>query len=290
MSFRYNFRISGLLFRVESSRELKIPECFKAFLTNDIPAREADILIEIYFKTKSFENGVQELVPNVFLLNEQIFVRYLWRGEKYIIRKDSVGRGDPCQIFIPKEFAEEFCKNGNWLNYLAFERMIVPFNRFLIHASAVIYEGKAYVFTAKSGGGKSTHAGIWEKCFGAKILNGDKVLIELRENGAVAHGSPVAGSSGIYSNDSAPIAAVFLLKKSLSNQIVPMSGRAAFLTLYGEAIKSVWDTQFNICILEMAELLQKHSPMYLLECIPDKTSVECVLKKQGEIIARRRDV
>lgn len=246
--------------------------------------REVDILVEIYFETKQLdlEKDIRELAPNVFLHNAQTIVRCLWKDEKYIIRKDSVGRGKPCQLFIPEEFADDFCENGKWLNYLALERMIIPFDRFIIHASAVSYEGKAYVFTAHSGGGKSTHAGIWEKDFGAKVLNGDKVLIELRENVAIAHGSPVAGSSGIYNNDSAPIAAVFLLKKSLRNHIAPVTERAALLTYYSEAIKSNWDDAFNIHVLELAERLQKQTPMYLLECLPDKTAVECILEKLRE--------
>lgn len=278
MKFRYDFRISELLFRVESPRELQIPECFKAFVINDAPAREADILVQFFFEEKRLGKEVRELAPNVFLQNKQIYVRYLWKDEKYIIRKDSAGRGDPCLLFIPEEFAEAFCMNGKWLNYLAFERMLQPFDRFLIHASAVVYEGSAYVFTARSGGGKSTHASLWEKHFDAKILNGDKVLLEIKDNELIAHGNPVAGSSGIYCNDSAPIAAVLLLEKSSCNRIVPIMERKALLTLYGEAVKSTWDDRFNVRILEMAEVVQQRTPVYLLECVPDKTAVECVLK------------
>lgn len=279
MIFRYDFKISELLFRVESPRKLQIPECFQAFIANEILTKEPDIKLEIIFQTMDIlsEPDIKMLAPNVYTLNNRIITRCLWRDGKYIIRRESVGREIPCQLFIPEDFAEDFCKNGNWLMYIALERMLIPFQRIIIHASAVIYDGKAYVFTAQSGGGKSTHAALWEKHFGAKVLNGDKVLIELKDGQAIAHGNPIAGSSGIYNNDAAPIAAVFVLKKGLCNQITPVSGRNALLTLYSEAIKSIWDDEFNKNVLDLVAQLQKITPVKKLECLPDKSAVECIL-------------
>lgn len=280
MGFGYDFKISELLFRVESPRQLQIPECFRAFVSNSTLTREPDIKLEIIFETMDIfsEKDIRKLAPNVYSQNDRIITRCLWRDEKYIIRRESVGREFPCQLFIPEDFADEFCRNGNWLNYISLERMLMTYQRFLIHASAVIHNGKAYVFSAPSGEGKSTHARLWEEHFGAKILNGDKVLVEMRQGQAFAHGSPVAGSSGIYSNDSAPIAAVFLLKKGLSNQITPVPGRRTLLTLYSEAIKSTWDEAFNIQVLESVAQLQKSVPIFSFECLPDKSAVECILQ------------
>lgn len=57
---------------------------------------------------------------------------------------------------------------------------LVPFrDAFLMHSSVVALHGEAYVFTAKSGTGKSTHSRLWLAHFPeAEIVNGDKPLFK----------------------------------------------------------------------------------------------------------------
>lgn len=43
------------------------------------------------------------------------------------------------------------------------------YNRFLLHGAAVSYKNKAYIFTARSGTGKTTHIAVWKKLFGDKV-------------------------------------------------------------------------------------------------------------------------
>ena len=157
---------------------------------------------------------------------------------------------------------------------------MLSFDRFFLHASAVIYQGKAYLFSAPSGGGKSTHAALWQKHFGAKLLNGDKVLIEVREDQCIAHGSPVAGSSGIYEQASAPIAAVYLLKKEKENRVIPIPKRSALMALYSEAIKDRKDPAFNTKLLDLIEKMLICVPVHTLACLPEKSAVESVLQKE----------
>lgn len=201
-----------------------------------------------------------------------------------IVRQDPSGRGSPCRIFIPPSFADTFCENGNWLLYMGIDRLMLPYDRFFLHASAVIYQGKAYLFSARSGGGKSTHAALWQRHFGAKLLNGDKVLIEVRDGQCMAYGSPVAGSSGIYEQEGAPIAAIYLLTKEKYNRITPLSPRNAILSLYSEAIKSWKDMTFNSRLLDLIEKLQRQVPLRTLACLPDKSAVECVLQNEEGMI------
>lgn len=157
---------------------------------------------------------------------------------------------------------------------------MLSFDRFFLHASAVIYKGKAYLFSAPSGGGKSTHAALWQQHFGAKLLNGDKVLIEVRDGQCIAHGSPVAGSSGIYEQGSAPIAAVYLLKKEKENRVIPIPMRSALMALYSEAIKDRKDPVFNMKLLDLIEKMLICVPVRTLACLPEKSAVECVLQKE----------
>ena len=268
MQIRYDFAISDLLLRVESPRELQIPDNFRAFLLESPQTISPDVLIQFLFPSACEPTG-PEAIPNSMKFD-------LGNGE-YILRQESSGRGSPCRIFIPPSFADAFCKNGNWLIYVPIAQMMLGNDRFFLHASVVKYQGKAYLFSAPSGVGKSTHAALWQQHFGAKLLNGDKALIEVRDGQCIAHGSPVAGSSGIYERDSAPIAAVYLLKQEKENRVTPVSPRAAFTALYSEAIKEKNDPAFNTKLLDLITRTLSCVPVRCLGCLPEKSAVECVL-------------
>lgn len=279
MQFRYDFVISELLLRVEAPRELHIPDNFRAFLLESSPPQSPDVILHFLFPPASDEDNEMAWQESVIRNFPDTVTFELGNGE-YILRQDPSGRGSPCRIFIPPSFADIFCENGNWMLYIGIEHMMLNFNRFFLHASAVIYQGKAYLFSAPSGGGKSTHAALWQQHFGAKLLNGDKVLIEVRDGQCIAHGSPVAGSSGIYERDSAPIAAVYLLKKEKENRVTPVSMRGALMALYSEAIKERKDPAFNGKLLDLIEKMLACVPVRTLACLPEKSAVECVLQKE----------
>ena len=72
---------------------------------------------------------------------------------------------------------------------------------FMIHASAVEKEGKAYLFSAPSGTGKSTHAQLWRQTFKGepiRIINDDKPAVCLQNGVFYACGGRAArhGCSG----------------------------------------------------------------------------------------------
>ena len=84
----------------------------------------------------------------------------------------------------------EFYKYG-YLESLAFYRRfcsdIVHKNIILFHSSAIAVDGKAYLFAAPSGTGKSTHTRLWRETFGEQKArcvyagSADKALDEVLE-------------------------------------------------------------------------------------------------------------
>lgn len=233
-----------------------------------------DITIELFSGTDNIVPEGQQLMRNVFRTDHGILQRYLWKNEHYFTRIEPAGWDSSCRLGIPKDFFDKFCQNGNWLPILAIERLFLPLGRVVLHASAVIWEEAAYLFVAKSGGGKSTQAALWESC-GAEVLNGDKVVIAKEKDTWYAYGSPVAGSSGIYKNKCAPLAAIFMVQKSDENRITPLSKRESFLRLYSNAKKSEWDQEFNCRLLDILEGAAMQIPTLQLECTPDKHAVHC---------------
>ena len=268
MEYCYDLNIYDLHFRISSSLPLILPEYFRPFLEAEVLLGKVDCMITVYFGSEEdYPVGQCDAVQ-----------RYYWDGTEYIVRIESYTDTGSVHLLIPKRFATDFCANANWLLYLALERQIIRYDRVVLHASAVIYKEKAYLFTAPSGGGKSTQARIWEVYNNAEVLNGDKVVLHEAGNELIAYGGPIAGSSSIYVNKSAPVAAIFQLEKGLCNRIAPLTLREGFLLLYSEAVKSNWDSAFNQRILKIIETMPSKTNLVRFSCLPDHTAAEYVLQ------------
>ena len=70
------------------------------------------------------------------------------------------------------------------------ERM-PEYDTFLFHGSCIAVDGVGYLFTAKSGTGKSTHTRLWRELLDnrATMVNDDKPLIRIADDGLVIYGT-----------------------------------------------------------------------------------------------------
>ena len=111
---------------------------------------------------------------------------------------------------------------------------IMPsFDRFLMHGSAIAVDGEAYLFTAPSGTGKSTHVRFWREMLGdrAIMVNDDKPFIGLDGGTATVYGSPWRGKHRLGSNIAVPLKAVCILSRAGENSIAEISRSEAMVTL-----------------------------------------------------------
>lgn len=276
MLYEYNLEISDLVIRIGSSRAICFSDCFQAFLADADPSGVPDVFVEVhYYENIQIKKG-ERLAENIWQEGDKYIQRYCLREQEYLYRIEYIGRKEYCLLEVPESFADSFCNKGNLLLYLSMDRLLLPFRRIILHASAVIDQGKAYVFAAPSGGGKSTHASLWEKYRGAEILNGDKVIIEAGPDGCTAYGSPVAGSSGIYKKKGASVAAIIFLEIGSQNIARTEIKHKGYLKLYSGLIKSMWDEDYNCHLLELAETVIRTTPVVSLVCKADRGAVECV--------------
>ena len=116
--------------------------------------------------------------------------------------------------------------------YRKISMAILDFNIFLMHGAVIAYENDAYMFTAKSGTGKTTHIRKWlEKLPNAYVVNGDKPLIKLTETEAIACGTPWCGKEGMGTNIMVPLRAIVLMERGEDNQISEITFTEAFAFL-----------------------------------------------------------
>ena len=161
-----------------------------------------------------------------------------------------------------------------YLEILAVYRKIAekaPFyDTMLFHCSAVAVDGEAYLFTAASGTGKSTHVRLWRQLFGdrAVVINDDKPLIRIGEERAVVCGTPWNGKHRSGSNTSAPIKAICLLERGTVNQIRPADAKELYPLLLQQTYRPA-DPAALIRTMELLDALTERVRFYRLSCNMD---------------------
>lgn len=147
-------------------------------------------------------------------------------------------------------------------------------NACLLHASYILHEGKAILFSAPSGTGKSTQARFWERERGSTVVNEDRVLIR-EENGVyMAAGAWATGSAGLTGNVTAPIRAIVLLGQGGENRVAPCRPSAALTRLmpqcsYDETDGKSIDRMFSLLMDLIA-----HVPIVSYDCLNHPSAVE----------------
>ena len=166
------------------------------------------------------------------------------------------------------------------LNCIAAEHLVVQAGGVVFHSSYIEYQGKAILFTAPSGTGKSTQADLWEKYRGAEIINGDRSVIRW-DGGVFACGIPFAGSSAICKNRTLPLAAIVYLQQAPVTSIRKMRGAEAFRRVWEGCSVNSWDKQDMTLATETVMRVLETVPVFELACTPDESAVlalEGVLK------------
>lgn len=121
-----------------------------------------------------------------------------------------------------------------YLETLAVYRKIAEkmpeYDTVLFHGSCVAVNGVGYLFTAKSGTGKSTHTRLWRELLGARavMVNDDKPLIRMTDNGAVIYGTPWDGKHRLSANIAVPLKALCILTRAEENTIRPVTVSEAY--------------------------------------------------------------
>ncbi len=109
---------------------------------------------------------------------------------------------------------------------------MLAYDTFLIHGAAVAAGDGAYLFTAASGTGKTTHLRKWlQQVEGAEAISGDRPMIRLTDTQAIVCGTPWRGRERLGSGRMAPLKAIVLMERGENNSIEEISFSRAFTFL-----------------------------------------------------------
>ena len=149
--------------------------------------------------------------------------------------REQSAREDRREGRTPRPWSDEYLEELAVYRKIA-ERM-PAYDTFLFHGSAVAVDGRGYLFAAKSGTGKSTHARLWQEMLGDRFVyvNDDKPLIRITAEAALVYGTPYDGKHHLSSNIAVPLEAVCLLDRGETNSIRQIRAGEAFPRLMQQA-------------------------------------------------------
>lgn len=205
------------------------------------------------------------------------YMSYLCKD--YISQSDTpdiIAKADNAAILKEKELVPsapiESCES--LCIYRAIGERLPHFDRFVFHGAAIEYGGKAYLFTAPSGTGKTTHINLWKQYLGDKvdIINGDKPIIKAG-NISTVYGTPWAGKEGYQRNASAPLKAICILKQGKENKITKLEVAEAVNHLMRQVYLPS-DSSALSKTLELLGTVIENTPVYILECDISKEAFE----------------
>ncbi len=215
-------------------------------------------------------------------------MKQCYRIADLVVEMDSFGRtvsqAEP--YLIPGGENVDICIHSNWQSFKeanphlsdedaeylmtgsSFYRQLVNFDGLMLHSSAVIMDGRAYLFSAPCGTGKSTHTSLWFKAFGedkVQLLNDDKPALRCIDGKWFAYGTPWSGKYDLNINTRVPIGGICMLARGEVNKIEPYSGFAAVHALLEQTTRAKVP-EFMDKMLTLLDKLITAVPVWRMEC------------------------
>lgn len=233
----FTMTIAGYAARVQSLFE-STPQYFRPYLTEDTPR---------FFFTVTQEDIAFE---RQFLYEEAL-------TEGFRVRN------------FPEPFLERAAIQRK------FAEALFDLDVLLLHGSTVAVDGSAYLFTARSGTGKSTHTRLWQETFGSRavMVNDDKPFLKFTPEGVIACGAPWSGKHGLDSNIAVPLKGICLLERGSENRICPLRAEDALVFLQKQCHIPADPGKLSR-LLELLETLTRQVPLWHMFCTKESQAAQ----------------
>ena len=160
---------------------------------------------------------------------------------------------------------------------------ILRFDAILLHSAALSVDGQAYLFSANSGTGKTTHMNLWLDKFGERafVINGDKPIIRKKDGVFYVFGTPWCGKEGLNRNSGVPLKGICILERAEKNTASPVNGRDAMLFLLTQTVHPSKKELSCLMLDNLGQLIEK-IPVYRLGCNMEPEACEVAYKAMSE--------
>ena len=148
---------------------------------------------------------------------------------------------------------------------------ITEYDAAVFHGSVIEDDGKAYIFTARSGVGKTTHSRLWLSEFSdsVRIINGDKPILRIIDGVVYAAGTPWKGKENYGVNAMRPLSGIAFLSRAAENRARTVARDAAITRFVSQMYLNREDAQAVLATLRLADRMLATVPIIELECNMD---------------------
>lgn len=289
MIWRYCLNVAGVRILLESDCTIAQNDAFQPFMIEE--EKNADILVTVRMTENLPEIPEKTCYEDMFCAIAKSEAGYLQKfffgsGDKknqWVVSTYDMDNGY-IKIEYPDADAYKKLTLTSCFYWIGFEAYLLYKNRLCLHASLVDTSLGGILFSGISGIGKSTQAELWCRYRGARQINGDRPILSKEAKGWAAWGSPYAGSSRCYINESCALSVIVLLKQDAECTLRRLSPAEAFRGIWAGLTIRSWDASF----VEKASLLTMDLvasvPIYEFCCTPDEHAVnflEAELRREG---------
>lgn len=151
----------------------------------------------------------------------------------------------------------------------------------MIHGSGVICDGKGWIFTGRSGSGKTTMAKIFDSS-SDRVVHDDRLILVKEEAGWMMHSTPV------YRNDeprSAEVDHLWIISHGKLNISVPLSGAEAAGLILANCIQQNWDGETSARLMASVADLSASVRVSRLAFMPDSRVRDYLMARENAAAA-----
>ncbi len=163
-------------------------------------------------------------------------------------------------VFVYRKLCEYALNNANGL---------------IFHCSAVMVDDGAYLFTAPSGTGKSTHTRLWREMLGDKavMINDDKPIIRLIDGEFYVYGTPWMGKHNLGANVRAKLKAICKIRQEKENVIEKISPQQMLVMILNQTLRPEKLENMDK-LLSLIEKMLSKTKLYSLGCNISREAAE----------------
>lgn len=268
------YKIANVIFDIQNVKNDDMIKGLLDFYTTDsIP--------DITYKIKYVDDFSTFDIHDCFSLSQNLYIQkndnfftyyYVLENSIYAV---VVEKNNLCIIYLPKEIISSSLHKYFLPSILGLERHIIKKDSFFLHSSSIVFQNHGILFTAPSGGGKSTQADLWMQYMDANIINGDRNTVGKENNKWYIYGTPFSGSSQYCINKKVKLSAIIILLKGNNNTLVRMNPKD-FSKIFSQVTVNPWNKAFCDKIMNLVIELCNTIPVYVYTCVKDESAVLCL--------------
>lgn len=166
---------------------------------------------------------------------------------------------------------------------------LLDFDGLMLHSSAVAVGNTAYLFSADSGVGKSTHTTLWTKTIdGAVIVNDDKPAIRSVNGKLYVYGTPFSGKYDKSINKSFLLGGICFLERGEENYIVETDVASALPLFLKQSSGMLGKDRISLR-LSVTDKILSGAKLYKMKCNMEPGAAKMSYEKMNTAVKVKLD-